>query len=340
MRIIINKKCFPFISNGGTAITTFEQGCISSEKRETIVFIPNFLVFKDRKFIWDNLLIIEGNPFNLIFLIIKKKYIVKSFFINSAFQFYGSFFALWGYFLKINIFWSGHGSFDQILFRGFKGKINLLRLILFDLPISFICDEYVLVSNKEFVNLLNLIKRNIRKFKVINNRPPIHMLKYILYKNGLESISDIPYPKFVPFKQKNNYLLFIGRVVPKKMVLETIREFNLCKEFDLNLIIAHSNDEENYLNSCKNEVKQLKLNNKIFFLKDIFGIEKLSLIKYSKAGILLSKSEGNPMFLQECIMLNKNVIATPSCNLSESKYLILCEDIKGLSISIEELFSK
>ena len=108
----------------------------------------------------------------------------------------------------------------------------------------------------------------------------------------------------------------------------------------MNLIIAHSNDEENYLNSCKNEVKQLKLNNKIFFLKDIFGIEKLSLIKYSKAGILLSKSEGNPMFLQECIMLNKNVIATPNCNLSESKYLILCEDIKGLSISIEELFSK
>ena len=340
MRIIINKKCFPFMSNGGTAITTFEQGCISAEKEETIVFIPNFFIFKEKKLIWNKLLIVEGNPFHLIFLILKKNYVVKSFFINSAFQFYGTFFALLGYFLKINITWSGHGSFDQILFKGLKGKLNLLRLIFFDLPISLICDEYVLVSDKEFHNFLNFVKKNIRKFKVINNRPPIYMLRYILYKNGIKTISNIPYPKFVPFEQKNNYLLFIGRVVPKKMVLETIREFNKCKNFDLNLIIAHSNDDENYLNTCKNEVNKLKLNSKILFLKDIFGIEKLSLIKYAKAGILLSKSEGNPMFLQECIMLKKNVIATPSCNLSKSKYLILCKDIRELSNSIEELFYK
>ena len=35
MKIIINKKCFPFSSNGGTAITTFEQGCLASENDET-----------------------------------------------------------------------------------------------------------------------------------------------------------------------------------------------------------------------------------------------------------------------------------------------------------------
>lgn len=337
MKIIINKKCFPFSSNGGTAITTFEQGCLASENDETLVFNPKNFTFGYKKLIWRKFTLIEGNPLFLISLIIKNRYAIKSLFINSAFQFYGTLFAFLGYFLKINIFWSAHGSFDRILFKGIKGKFNLLRFFVFDFPICFMCKEYVLVSDQEYNNLLNIVKRTIDKFKVINNAPPVYMLNYILDKNGLESISKIPYPKQIDRNQKKNYLLFIGRVVPKKMVLETIRAFNLCKTFDLNFIIAHSNDAVNYLNICKNEVTKLRLEKRVIFLKDVFGIAKLSLIKYSKAGILLSESEGNPMFLQECIMLRKKVIASPSCNLKESKYLILCSEITQLFKSVEEL---
>ena len=104
-------------------------------------------------------------------------------------------------------------------------------------------------------------------------------------------------------------------------------------------MIAHSNDSKSYLDLCKKEVKELNLINKVFFIENVFGLEKLSLIKYSKAGILLSRSEGNPIFLQECIMLNKKIIASPDCNIEKNEFLIECNQICDLSKSIENLYS-
>ena len=62
---------------------------------------------------------------------------------------------------------------------------------------------------------------------------------------------------------------------------------------------------------------------KFIFIGPAQGLLKLSLIKFAYAGILKSKSEGNPIFAQECLMLGTRLLLSPQCNIEPSNLVEL-----------------
>ena len=77
-------------------------------------------------------------------------------------------------------------------------------------------------------------------------------------------------------------------------------------EKNIVLIIAHCNDDQQYLRKCKLVAKELG-EEKFIFIGPAQGLLKLSLIKFTCASSK-SKSEGNPIFAQECLMLGTRLL--------------------------------
>ena len=330
MNIIVNRKTFPFESTGGTCITTYEYGHCLAESETTTILKHTWLPRKRKRIKEGNLYIFDiGFVANLKY-IFKYKANINRLEIHSALSIYGLLYALFARSCGLPFFYSGHGSFDSFLLEGGSFPFRMYRQIrmrIFDICCLMLCKKYILNSIGEGEKLAlipNSIIRN--KLVVRENSPPLHTLNHILIESGVKDIDSIPNPcQLKDDLPESPYLLFIGRVVAKKCIIETMHwvvENSHRFEKNIVLIIAHCNDDQQYLRKCKLVAKELG-EEKFIFIGPAQGLLKLSLIKFAYAGILKSKSEGNPIFAQECLMLGTRLLLSPQCNIEPSNLVEL-----------------
>ncbi|TAF75570.1 MAG: glycosyltransferase [Bacteroidetes bacterium] len=122
--------------------------------------------------------------------------------------------------------------------------------------------------------------------------------------NGLDfqhfnDVEKLSFPDFIPQKE---YILFLGRIDPKKGLDILLIAFQkLLMQFpNLNLIIAGP-DSNNYKSKLEQEINRLQINENVIFVGEVLGKQKLSLYKFAKIFVLTSYSENFGMTVVEAI---------------------------------------
>lgn len=123
-------------------------------------------------------------------------------------------------------------------------------------------------------------------------------------------------------KDRNKTLLYIGRINPKKGLVELIEALKLVNESHPNLIKDWSVriagwDQDRHLDLLKNLVMKYKLTNKITFIGTVYGKNKENELQNAQAFVLTSFSEGMPMSVLEAWAYGLPVVMTDGCNLPD-----------------------
>jgi glycosyltransferase involved in cell wall biosynthesis len=113
---------------------------------------------------------------------------------------------------------------------------------------------------------------------------------------------------------KKDYLLYLGRIHPKKGIQTIIQSY--FKNFKFKIKIVGSGDD-GYLNYLKKLVISKKLKNKIIFLKSIYNEKKNKIYAQAKYSILLSKTENFGNTILESILNYTPVIISKKTGLSD-----------------------
>lgn len=105
-------------------------------------------------------------------------------------------------------------------------------------------------------------------------------------------------------------ILFFGRISPIKNIETLIEAMSLIRDRKIKLEIVGP-AEEDYLESLKELVGSLKLNNRVSFGKPIFKLnDKIRKIDSAKVFVLPSRKEGMPQSLVEAMARGKIVIGS------------------------------
>jgi len=118
--------------------------------------------------------------------------------------------------------------------------------------------------------------------------------------------------------ENRKILLYIGRLHPKKNILNLIRAwnqtFNSLRSNDEHWVLRIAGwDQDGY----EGELKRSASGASVVFLGPQFGTEKSECYRTCDAFILPSLSEGLPMTVLEAWSYAKPVLMTPECNLPE-----------------------
>lgn len=128
-----------------------------------------------------------------------------------------------------------------------------------------------------------------------------------------------------PISLKNddrNVLLFLGRLHPKKGLLETIDAWNMVISEvpkigrEWTLVIAGW-DDGGHGEFLKAKIASLGLDNHVHVPGPVFGSEKVAMLTSASAFILASHSEGLPIAVLEAWSHGVPVFMTAACNLPE-----------------------
>ena len=115
-----------------------------------------------------------------------------------------------------------------------------------------------------------------------------------------------------------NTLLYLGRLHPKKGIMEVIKAWALVgKTIGWQFVIAGWDDGV-HEKRLREAVQQLNLDSEVKFVGPVFGQAKDELFARAGAVILASYSEGLPMTVLEAWAAGKPVFMTEDCNLSEA----------------------
>lgn len=137
-------------------------------------------------------------------------------------------------------------------------------------------------------------------------------------------------------------LLYLGRLHPKKGLINLINAWKLSANKDWALVIVGWGDEK-YENELKRLVVDLKLQNDVFFLGPQFNKQKDLCYAHASAFILPSFSEGLPMAILEAWAYRLPTLMTPQCNLPEGYEVGSAIEIEpnteSISSGLAELFS-
>lgn len=125
--------------------------------------------------------------------------------------------------------------------------------------------------------------------------------KLQLLPNAFPKVSVLPE---APFKKQ---LLFAGRFTKLKNLRRLLEAVAKLKDQDWQLVLAGEGPEEKNL---RQEVKKLKLDNRVIFKKPLFGKDLEQLIKESAWLILPSISDVSPNIVLKAIALNTPVLMT------------------------------
>ncbi|OOY06989.1 MULTISPECIES: glycosyltransferase [unclassified Thioclava] len=135
-------------------------------------------------------------------------------------------------------------------------------------------------------------------------------------------IAVIPNGVSLPSVQRSDekadkVLLFLGRIHPKKGILDLVEGFSLAGSFadGWRLIIAGW-DDGGHRKDVEERVKALGLEDRISVPGPAFGKQKSQLLSNATAFALTSYSEGLPMSILEAWSYSLPVLMTPECNLS------------------------
>lgn len=134
------------------------------------------------------------------------------------------------------------------------------------------------------------------------------------------SIAIIPngveLPKVEPAMEREGKkkLLFLGRIHPKKGLMELISGWAKSHPADWELLIAGW-DDGGHLAGLEQQAADLSIENSISFLGAQYGNEKEALLRSVDAFILPSFSEGLPMSVLEAWSYGLPVVMTDFCNI-------------------------
>jgi poly(glycerol-phosphate) alpha-glucosyltransferase len=144
-------------------------------------------------------------------------------------------------------------------------------------------------------------------------------------------------------------LLFLGRIHPKKGLINVLHAWKELKELDYvspenpwHLVIAGWN-QNGHREQLEKLGHDLDIGENIHFTGPQFGKEKTATLSQADAFILPSYSEGLPMAVLEAWSHNLPVIMTPQCNLPEgfsaNAALKIDTDPSSISETLLQLFS-
>ncbi len=340
--ISINSKSYPIDSDGGTCFTTYE---IANAARfhgfNSIIVIPSFSL--NKKININDINLYKKNLINFsIFFkdnLLKKENII---YYNCGYNFHIIFSILSLFYLKIfnkkiraRVLFSAHGSFDKNIVKGLFKKLWIRFIIR---PFLFLSNaDYIANSKGELESLVPSISelKNIR-FKVASNKFP-----------SFTFLNEIRLSQQDKYNYKSDYskfILYLGRIVPKKRLIETIDFLwsNKWFEYGGTMVIAHTNDDEDYLKKVKSKISKMNLDQQINLIGKVAGFEKWKLILNANGFVLLSNSEGLPMSLLEADTLGLPIIYSKGCNyIPTSQDSIFVEEFKDIyQKDLESLIKK
>jgi len=149
-----------------------------------------------------------------------------------------------------------------------------------------------------------------------------------------------------PRSKQRRTLLFLGRLHPKKGLVNLLRAWHELRRIDpedeWTLAIAGWN-QGHHEQELRQLCKDLQLEHRVDFLGPKFGAEKTTLLCEAEAFVLPSFSEGLPVSILEAWAHELPVLMTPQCNLSqgfqEGAALPIGTDVKGIVQGLEALLA-
>ena len=143
-------------------------------------------------------------------------------------------------------------------------------------------------------------------------------------------------------------LLFLGRIHPKKGLINLVHAWRDIKNHELNAVknwqlVIGGWDQDGHESEVRNLALELNLNESIHFVGPIFGADKIATLLHADAFVLPSFSEGLPMAILEAWAFYLPVVMTPQCNLPEgfvaNAAIKIESDIASISIGILQLMN-
>lgn len=139
-------------------------------------------------------------------------------------------------------------------------------------------------------------QEKVEKYLALNNG--------FILPNGLnfsqfDDIENVVFPDFIPQKK---YLLFLGRIDPKKGLDILLIAFQniVTDNPDLILIVAGP-DSNGYKSELQKQIDKLGLSENVIFVGEVHGKQKMGLYKYAKLFVLTSYSENFGMTVVEAM---------------------------------------
>ena len=330
--ITINSKSYPIHDDGGTCFTTFEIAKAANLYGFNSTILIPFKYSKQKKYHISQIeLVVAG--YTSFFQKIKNIFLSRhnTIYYNCAFNLHVlvALFALLNLRvtnkkIEAKILFSGHGSFANSLPSKFHKN----------LWVKFVIKPFILISKAEYIanskGELDDLCNTLSNLDGITYRVADNKFPSFIFTREI----DIDNKRQKDFQGNtfNKYVLYLGRIVPKKQLVETIEflEKNDWFKDGNKFVIAHANDDNIYLKKVQKIIKDLSLSEKVLFVGKVNEFKKWSLILNANAFILLSKSEGLPMTLLEADTLGLPIICTSGCNyLPNSKNSIIVDDINS-----------
>lgn len=333
MKILFPIKFFyPFQNGGYSQVVYWLTKSLSKQGHDTIV-ITTTKDLKNRHKVneWVD---VEGikvrycsgaHFFNIRLIIngIRKIKECETIHLTSIFFIPSFIFALTSIFFKKKIIWSTHGELAKIAIDGRIEKLLYLKLIK-------------LVSKKITFHSTSLKETNEIRHELGMNCKIIEVPNYLELRNPLN-------------RQKNNSIVFVGRIDPIKALDKLIKAVALSKIFVKdNYILYLIGDDKDpstlwYVKELKELIIKLGLDSKVMFLGNIYGDRKYEYYSKAKCSLLVSETENFGNVVIESLSQGTPVIAslgTPWKVLKkENLGDYISNDPKSISKALDKILS-
>ena len=205
-----------------------------------------------------------------------------------------------------------HGFLDPYVFKNNHIILKKLWYILYGKNILKNAKYVVCATNRERSKL----KGNIDKNKTVVINWPIENIKNICDLNILQGIR-----KSIGIGNHEKLLLSLGRLHPMKRILELVKVFSQTRIINTKLVIAGPGDNV-YINSIKNIINVLGIQNKVILLGPIYNEQKQLLLQSCDGFISNSARENFGFAVAEAMSNGLPVILSSGNDLIQE-----CENV-------------
>ncbi|MBK1633338.1 hypothetical protein CKO31_21805 [Thiohalocapsa halophila] len=189
-------------------------------------------------------------------------------------------------------------------------------------------------------------EKELHDVRAFGLRNPVAVIPNGVHLPPADDGSPPQWAEQVPDARK--VLLFLGRLHPKKGLVNLVRGFALAgrrkgpASRDWTLVIAGW-DQGGHRRALEGIVAEEGIERQVRFIGPQFGANKAATLRRADSFVLPSFSEGLPMAVLEAWAFGKPVVMTPACNLPEGfaqgAALSTGYDATSVGCALEELFS-